>query len=106
VTTFEPGASDVFTHGLRCRPRASALRARIPAPTITDGFDVLVQHRDRGDHDVAVVERERLASDGHAPGGCRCAAASTVPPSGSCGWETPSAPRRGPARWRAGSEAG
>ncbi|HEU0250417.1 MAG TPA: aconitate hydratase AcnA, partial [Solirubrobacteraceae bacterium] len=32
-----------FTHGLLDNPRASALRARIPAPIITDGFDVLVQ---------------------------------------------------------------
>src|SRR5579859_4216947 len=43
VTTFEPGASDVFTHGLTLRPRRDALRARIPAPIITDGFEVLVQ---------------------------------------------------------------
>src|SRR3954466_3084224 len=42
MTTFEPGASDVFTHGLRCRPRSTALRASRPAPTITNGFDVLV----------------------------------------------------------------
>src|ERR1039458_6628751 len=43
VTTFDPGASDVFTHGLALRPFRTALRARIPAPTITDGFEVLVQ---------------------------------------------------------------
>src|SRR6059058_4646496 len=43
MTTFEPGASDVFTHGLRCRPRSTALRASRPAPTITNGFDVFVQ---------------------------------------------------------------
>src|SRR3954453_20875377 len=42
MTTFEPGASDVFTHGLRCRPRSTALRASSPAPTITNGFEVLV----------------------------------------------------------------
>src|SRR4051795_11152701 len=42
VTTFEPGASDVFTHGWRCRPRARALRARMPAPSMTDGFEVFV----------------------------------------------------------------
>src|SRR3954452_6371561 len=42
VTTFDPGASDVFTHGWRCRPRARALRASRPAPSMTDGFDVFV----------------------------------------------------------------
>ena len=42
MTTFEPGASDVFTHGLDCRPRSTALRASRPAAIITDGFDVLV----------------------------------------------------------------
>ena len=42
MTTFEPGASDVLTHGLDCSPRATALRASRPAPIITDGFDVFV----------------------------------------------------------------
>src|SRR5688572_14163938 len=43
MTTREPGASDVFTHGLRCRPRSTAFRARSPAASITAGFEVLVQ---------------------------------------------------------------
>src|SRR3984893_12931114 len=43
VTTFEPGASEVLTQGLECRPRATALRARMPAPIITDGLEVFVQ---------------------------------------------------------------
>src|SRR5438309_84840 len=43
VTTFEPGASDVLTHGFERSPRASALRARMPAPIITEGFEVFVQ---------------------------------------------------------------
>ncbi len=42
MTTFEPGASDVLTHGLDVRPRSTALRASRPAPIITDGFDVFV----------------------------------------------------------------
>jgi hypothetical protein len=42
VTTREPGASDVFTHGGTDKPRATALRASNPAPIITDGFDVFV----------------------------------------------------------------
>src|SRR5436190_6096725 len=43
MTTFEPGASVVFTHGLVMRPLSTALRARRPAASITDGLDVLVQ---------------------------------------------------------------
>src|SRR4051794_5989062 len=43
MTTLEPGASEVFTHGLRCSPRSTAFFATRPAPTMTNGFDVLVQ---------------------------------------------------------------
>ena len=43
MTTLEPGASDVLTHGLRSSPRATALRASSPAPSMTEGFDVFVQ---------------------------------------------------------------
>ena len=43
MTTVEPGASEVFTQGLRARPRSIALRASRPAPTITLGLEVLVQ---------------------------------------------------------------
>src|SRR3954470_6690983 len=43
VTTFEPGARLVFTHGLRVRPRSTAFLASSPAPIITLGLDVLVQ---------------------------------------------------------------
>src|SRR5258708_8605146 len=43
ATTCEPGASEVLTHGLTVKPLATALRASSRAPTITLGFDVLVQ---------------------------------------------------------------
>src|SRR5256885_10399376 len=43
VTTFEPGASEVFTHGWTSSPRWAALRASTPAPSMTDGFEVFVQ---------------------------------------------------------------
>ena len=43
MTTFEPGARLVLTHGLRSKPRARAFRATRPAPIMTEGFDVLVQ---------------------------------------------------------------
>jgi hypothetical protein len=42
MTTFEPGASEVLTHGLTSRPRSTAFLASRPAPSMTDGFDVLV----------------------------------------------------------------
>src|SRR6201996_2062141 len=43
VTAFEPGASEVFAHGLRVRPRRFALRASKPAAIILRGLLVLVQ---------------------------------------------------------------
>ena len=43
MTTVEPGASEVFTHGWRSSPRSTAFCASSPAPIITDGFEVLVQ---------------------------------------------------------------
>jgi hypothetical protein len=43
VTTREPGASEVFTHGGTVSPFSTAFFARIPAATITEGFEVLVQ---------------------------------------------------------------
>src|SRR5215467_13809616 len=42
MTTLEPGASEVFTHGLRDSPRSTALRASKAAPIITCGLDVFV----------------------------------------------------------------
>src|SRR3954468_5357519 len=42
MTTLEPGASEVLTHGLLVSPRSTAFLASRPAPTITEGFDVLV----------------------------------------------------------------
>src|SRR5579875_3771214 len=43
MTTLEPGASVVFTQGLRARPASTAFLASSAAPTMTDGLDVLVQ---------------------------------------------------------------
>ncbi len=43
MTTFEPGASEVFTHGFDESPFSAAFFASRPAAIITDGFDVLVQ---------------------------------------------------------------
>src|SRR5687767_8708265 len=43
VTTVEPGASEVLTHGWRLRPRSTAFLATRPAASMTEGFEVLVQ---------------------------------------------------------------
>src|SRR6516225_6569283 len=43
MTTLDPGASVVFTHGLRFRPRSTAFLASRAAPTMTEGLDVFVQ---------------------------------------------------------------
>src|SRR5262245_54663379 len=43
MTTFEPGASEVLTHGFGLRPRSAAFLASRPAAIITDGLEVLVQ---------------------------------------------------------------
>ena len=43
MTTFEPGARVVFTHGLRFRPFSTAFFASSAAPIITYGLEVLVQ---------------------------------------------------------------
>src|SRR5213075_1351985 len=43
VTTFDPGAKLVLTHGLVFRPSSTAFLAINPAAIITDGLEVLVQ---------------------------------------------------------------
>src|SRR6201996_1554401 len=43
MTTREPGASEVLTHGGTVRPFSTAFLARMPAAIITEGLDVLVQ---------------------------------------------------------------
>ena len=42
MTTWLPGASEVFTHGFTSRPFLRALRATRPAASMTLGFEVLV----------------------------------------------------------------
>ena len=43
ATTFDPGAREVFTQDLGLIPKSKAFFAIKPAPTITLGFEVLVQ---------------------------------------------------------------
>src|ERR671933_1784102 len=42
MTTLDPGASVVFTHGLLVNPRSTAFLASSAAPIITWGLEVLV----------------------------------------------------------------
>src|ERR1700731_1721548 len=42
MTTLEPGASVVFTQGLRDRPLSTAFLATSAAPTMTEGLEVFV----------------------------------------------------------------
>ena len=42
MTTFDPGASVVFTQGFEVRPRSTAFFASSAAPIMTCGFEVLV----------------------------------------------------------------
>src|SRR6201999_3864665 len=61
VTTCDPGASEVFTHGFGFSPFAFALRATSPAATSTDGLAVLV-------HDVvAAITRSSCVSSSCLP---------------------------------------
>ena len=106
MTTFEPGASEVLTHGLRASPRASALRARIPAPIITDGFDVFVQLV------IAAITTCPWSSSNVSPSIVTvlavplCGSAVAVLPSGSCGTSTVAASSACPGSLAGGSDAG
>ena len=42
-TALDPGANDVLTHSLRCKPSLLALRANKPAAMTLRGLEVLVQ---------------------------------------------------------------
>ena len=93
MTTFEPGASDVFTHGLRRQAALRrALRASSPAPIITDGFEVFVQLV------IAAITTCPWSSSNVWPSTVTPMAVPlcgsvAVPPCGSCGCETPSGRR-------------
>src|SRR3954452_25458911 len=61
MTTLEPGARVVLTHGLRSRPRSTAFLASSAAPIMTDGLDVFV-------HDViAAIDTAPWSSSNSAP---------------------------------------
>src|ERR1700691_5862482 len=83
-TTCDPGASDVFTHGLAVRPFATALRASSPAAIITFGLDVLV-------HDVmAAITTSPCPSVCSRPStGARLSASAPLPNSWSSDWAKP-----------------
>src|SRR3954464_5267107 len=80
MTTFDPGASEVLTHGLRCRPRSTAFFASSPAPTITNGFDVLV-------HDViAATTTAPWSTSNSSPSTLTRAGFDARPAAWAAGW--------------------
>jgi hypothetical protein len=80
VTTFDPGARLVLTHGLLVRPFSTGLLRQQPAPIITLGFDGVGAARDRGDDHRAVVERGDVVATATAT----AAAAGLAPLAGTC----------------------
>src|SRR6266581_2100033 len=61
MTTLDPGASVVFTHGLRSSPASTAFFASSAAPTMTDGLEVLVQDV------IAAITTEPWSTDVRVP---------------------------------------
>ncbi len=87
MTTVEPGASEVFTQGLRARPRSTALRASRPAPTITLGLEVLVQLV------IAAITTRPWSSSNSVPSSRVTSIASSLPRSDRRPPEPPTAGR-------------
>src|SRR5262245_472001 len=79
VTTLEPGARLVFTHGCVLSPRSAAFLASRPAARSTDGFEVLVQLV------MAAITTEPWCSGLSVPGGSATAVA--VAPATSNGFD-------------------
>ena len=104
MTTVEPGASEVFTHGWRSSPASTAFFASRPAPIITLGLEVLVQEV------IAAITTRPWSSSTSVPSSSVTSIESSVsgfsvatPPSASAGRGLPR-----PSSWSAagGSEAG
>src|SRR5688500_16665196 len=88
VTTFDPGASEVLTHGFWARPRSTAFFASRPAPSITDGFDVFVQLV------IAAITTEPWSSSNSVPSSRVTAAASQGGSATAVWWRWPGPPDR------------
>src|ERR1035441_10002465 len=101
MTTREPGASEVFTHGLGASPRSAAFFASSAAPIITSGLEVLVQEV------IAAITTAPCSSSASCPPssitrtGRRGRAGRPVAGTGVAGWS----PSRLPVT-ATGSEAG
>src|ERR1700712_6128804 len=101
MTTFEPGASDVLTHGRRCGPLSTGLRASRAAPIITEGFEVLV-------HEViAAIVTAPWSSSSWVPSDSVTGVGCVARPPGSTGWRGTGGRSASPFGCSAGgSEAG
>src|SRR5215469_2883916 len=89
MTTFEPGASVVLTHGLRSSPASTAFFASSAAPTITEGLEVLVQDV------IAAMTTEPWSTDVCVPSSsvtCAGRAGLPGPPAGPAGATRPRSP--------------
>ncbi|MNV32559.1 hypothetical protein D3C71_1239000 [compost metagenome] len=71
-TALEPGASELFTQGLRARPARLALRASRPAAMTLRGLLVLVQ---------LVIAAMITAPSGIRPSACSCLPEASLPSS-------------------------
>ena len=71
VTTFEPGASDVFTHGLRRQPARDGVAREQAGGEHHRRVRRVRAARDRGDDDVAVVELASATPSASAIGDAR-----------------------------------
>src|SRR5215472_11558255 len=77
MTTLEPGASVVFTHGLRASPASTAFLASSAAPTMTEGLEVFV-------HEVmAAITTDPWSTDVRVPSSRVTCAGSEARPSGA-----------------------
>src|SRR3712207_6610674 len=102
MTTFDPGASVVFTHGLVVRPRSTAFLASRAAPIMTCGLDVLVQDV------IAAMTTWPWSTDVSVPSSMttRVGLVARSPSTGP--WEAPCGLPESPLPWAkglAGSEA-
>ncbi len=75
VTTWVPGASEVFTHGLACSPLATRVAGEQPRADRARRVGGVGAGRDRRDHHVAVAEIVVLALDRET----RCRASPGLP---------------------------
>src|SRR4029079_18479496 len=95
-----PGAIDVFTHGLTVRPLSTAFLASRAAPSITDGFEVLV-------HEVIEeITTAPWSSSKEAPSARVTVTGRLARPSAPSAAENPDGGGASSSGWRTGAGGG